>query len=112
MQITTETFGEIVVAHAPDDLTEDTVSLLQQAIRDIVAAGRKSVVLQMDQTDAFDSVGLTALVDLQDELKRSGAALKICGLGDSGQKIFEMTRLTRRFDLFDSVIDAVSTFRI
>lgn len=111
MQITTETFGDVVVVHTPDDLMEETARLLSEAVEGHLHKGNSAIVLQMDRTDAFDSVGLTVMVDLQDQARHAGGAVKISGLPDLGRKIFEVTRLDRRFDLFDSVIDAVASFR-
>lgn len=111
MQITTETFGDVVVVHTPDDLMEETARLLAEAVGGHLQKGNSAIVLQMDRTDSFDSAGLTAIVDLQDLARQGGGTVKISGLPDLGRKIFEVTRLDRRFDLFDSVIDAVASFR-
>lgn len=111
MQITSETFGDVVVVHTPDDLMEETARLLTDAVEGHLRKGSSAIVLQMDRTDGYDSQGLTALVDLQDHARQSGGAVKISGLADPGRKIFELTRLDQRFDLFDSVIDAVASFR-
>ena len=111
MHINTETFGNVLVAHTPDELTEETVSLFLDALAAPIEAGQVRVVLQMDRSDVYDSAGLTALLDLQDQLRGRGGNVKVTGLGDPGRKIFEVTRLDRRFDLFDSVVDAVGSFR-
>lgn len=111
MQITTETFGDVVVVHTPDDLMEETARLLGETIEGHLRKGSSSIVLQMDRTDSYDSIGLTTLLDLQDQARQAGGAVKISGLVDPGRKIFEVTRLDQRFDLFDSVIDAVASFR-
>ena len=52
-----------------------------------------------------------ALLDLQDRLRDAGGGVKICGLTETGRKVFEITRLDRRFEVFDSLIDAVGSFR-
>jgi anti-sigma B factor antagonist len=111
MQITSETFGDVVVVHTPDDLMEETSRLLTEAIEMHLRKGSSAIVLQMDRTDSYDSAGLTALVDLQDQARQAGGTVKISGLEEPGRKIFELTRLDQRFDLFDSVIDAVASFR-
>ena len=111
MQITTETFGDVVVVHTPDDLLDETSRLVTEAIEDHLRKGCSQIVLQMDRTDGFDSVGLTSLLDLQDQARQAGGGMKVCGLPDLGRKIFEVTRLDQRFDLFESVIDAVASFR-
>ena len=111
MQITTETFGDVVVVHTPDDLMEETSRLLTEAVEGHLRKGSSAIVLQMDRTDSYDSIGLTSLLDLQDQARQSGGGIKISGLADPGRKIFELTRLDQRFDLFESVIDAVASFR-
>ncbi|GDY06919.1 hypothetical protein LBMAG52_04050 [Planctomycetia bacterium] len=40
----------------------------------------------------------------------NGGNLKVCNLTETGQKIFERTRLNNHLDTFDSVIDAVASF--
>lgn len=111
MQITTETFGNVLVAHTPDELTDDTAESFLQALAAPMNAGQVNLVLQMDRSDAYDSAGLSALIELQEQLRGRGGNLKISGLGDPGRKIFEITRLDRRFDLFDSLVEAVSSFQ-
>jgi anti-anti-sigma factor len=111
MQISTETFGSVLVAHTPEELTEETASSLMAALERPIDDGQTNIVLQMDRSDMYDSAGLTALLDLQDRVRERSGNLVVTGLGDPGRKIFEMTRLDRRFELFDSVIDAVSSFQ-
>ncbi|QDT36704.1 STAS domain-containing protein [Stratiformator vulcanicus] len=111
MSLTSELFGDVLVAHTPDELNEDTSGPFHAELIDAADRGRKKFVLQMDRTEAYDSAGLTALLDLQDEVREAGAILKISGLDEPGNTIFKLTRLDRRFDIFDSVIDAVQSFR-
>lgn len=108
--ISTETFGNVVVAHTPDELTEDSAAGLLGALEEPIEAGRVRIVLQMDGTEVYDSAGLTALVELQEKLRAAGGNLVVCGLVDPGRKIFEITRLDQRFDLYESAIDAVESF--
>lgn len=110
MQILTETFGDILVAHAPDELTDDAAHLLANTLARAADAGQVKVVLQMDRSDGFDSAGLTTLLDIQDRLREGGGGLKVCGLTETGRKVFEITRLDRRLELFESLIDAVGGF--
>jgi anti-sigma B factor antagonist len=111
MQIATETFGNVLVAHTPDELTADSLSVFLDALQSHMESGQHNIVLQMDRCDTYDSEGLTAIVDLKDELRMSGGNLKVSGLNEHSAKIFEVTRLDKSFELFDSVIDAVSSFK-
>lgn len=111
MQITTEIFGNVLVAHTPDELIDDTSEDFVKSLSEAINQQHYQVVLQMDRSEAIDSAGLTALLDLQDLTREQGGNLKISGLEEPGKKILEMTRLDQRIDIFDSVIDAVSSFR-
>lgn len=111
MQITTEIFGNVLVAHTPDELTDDNSDDFVTALSDAINQQHYQVVLQMDRSEILDSAGLTALLDLQDLTREQGGNLKISGLEEPGKKILEMTRLDQRIDLFDSVIEAVSSFQ-
>lgn len=111
MQILTETFGDVLVAHAPDEFTDDAAHLLVNTVKRATESGQKRVVLQLDRSDVFDSTALGTLLDLQDHVRSLGGGMKICGLTETGRKIFEVTRLDRWLDSFDSVIDAVGSFR-
>ena len=111
MQLTKETFGQVMVVHTPDELTTEQAADLLEELTTVINGGQLQMVLEMDRTELFDSDGLNALLDLQDLLREKGGGVKVSGLGETGRKVFEVTRLGQRFDLFDSVIDAVSSFR-
>ncbi|MCH9656139.1 MAG: STAS domain-containing protein [Planctomycetes bacterium] len=111
MQITTEIFGNVLVAHTPDELTDDTSDDFVNSLSDAINQQHYQVVLQMDRSEVLDSAGLTALLDLQDLTREKGGNLKISGLEEPGKKILEMTRLDQRIDIFDSVIEAVASFQ-
>lgn len=111
MQVTTETFGDVLVAHTPEELTEETTRLFQEAIDSHLQAGIRRIVLQMDRSETLDGAGLTTLVDLHEKLQEQGGNVKICALTETGRKIFHVTRLDEEFDLYESMIDAVGSFQ-
>jgi len=111
MQITTEIFGNVLVAHTPDELTEDNTPAFKDALEKQLQNRGANLVLQMDRSDHFDSTGLSFLLEMQESLRSQGGNIVISGLTDVGRKILEMTRLDQRFDTYDSVIDAVSSYR-
>ncbi len=110
MRTTTETFGHVLVVHTPDEMTDENAAALLEALEEPIESGQVHIVLQMDRSEAFDSIGLTSLLDLQDNLRERGGNLTVCGLDEPGRNIFEVTRLDQRVDLFDSVINAVASF--
>jgi anti-sigma B factor antagonist len=108
MNLTTEIFGDCVVVHAPQDLGRDQADRFEAFIRSL---DKVQVVLDLDDAEQIDSAGLTALVEAQEQLKAIGGDLKIATGNVANRKILEMTRLDRQFDVFESVIDAVKSYR-
>jgi anti-sigma B factor antagonist len=108
MQLATEIFGDVVVVHAPDELGTDQADSFESLL---VTLERVNVVLDLDGTESIDSRGLTSLVESQDNLRELGGDLRIAATNDVNRKILEITRLDTRLDVFDTVIDAVQSYR-
>jgi anti-sigma B factor antagonist len=108
MNLPTEVFGNVMVIHSPEELGVDQAdSFLNYLTRQ----ERQKIVLDLDNTESLDSAGLTALLDVQDKLRELEGDLKIATTNAINRKILEITRLDRQLEVFDSVIDAVKTFR-
>lgn len=108
MNLPTEVFGRVTVVHAPDELSSDHS---EPFLAFCGGLGQRQLVLDLDATETLDSGGLTALLDLHDQLRGTGGDLKISTTNATNRKILELTRLDRRLEVFESVIDAVKSFQ-
>ena len=71
----------------------------------------KNVVLDLDNTEALDSEGLAALLEVQERLRCDSGDVKIAATNVTNRKIFEITRLDQQLEVFDSVVNAVKSFQ-
>ena len=108
MKLPTEIFGDVVVVHTPEELSSDQRDGFESYISTLE---RKNVVLDLDDTETLDSDGLTALLDVQEKLRIKSGEVKIAATNPTNRKIFEITRLEQQLEVFDSVVDAVRSFR-
>ncbi len=108
MNLPTEVFGNVVVVHAPEEVGEDQAPGFEAFI---TALEQHHVVLDLDNSEMIDSFGLTAILESQDNLREMHGDLKIACANTVNRKILEITRMEDRLDVFDSVIDAVRSFR-
>ncbi|MBL9082586.1 MAG: STAS domain-containing protein [Planctomycetales bacterium] len=108
MNPTTEIFGDCMVVHAPQDLGREQADRFENWLRTVE---RVQMVLDIDNVEQIDSAGLTALVNVQEQLRALGGDLKISVASAVNRKIMEITRLDQQLEVFDSVIDAVKSFR-
>ncbi len=108
MHLPTEIFGDVVVVHAPDQLGGMEVDQFVNFLRQIHP---KCVVLDLDAVEIIDSAGLTAILDGQDLLREASGDLRIATSNHWNRKILEITRLSQGLEVFDSVIEAVKSYR-
>jgi anti-sigma B factor antagonist len=86
-------------------------SALRQAIKNLLLAGQKKVVLDMSNVTYIDSAGLGILVAAYVSAKNQGAAIKLSALGNKFREILQITRLLTIFEVFDTPAAAVASFR-
>jgi anti-sigma B factor antagonist len=107
MQLTTETFRDVIVAHAPDELNHERAEQFVEFVTGLVP---RNVVMDLDGTELLDSSGLEALLNARRGLRDEGGDLKISTTNSSNRKILEITRLDNEFEVYASVIDAVKSY--
>ena len=107
MSMTTEIFGDVIVAHAPDELGGEHIEGIEEFLAGL---DRLNIVLDLDGSESIASKGLTALLDAQDQIRQLGGELKISTSNHVNRKIFEITRLDQQFEVFPNVMEAVKSF--
>lgn len=108
MNLPTEIFGSVIVVHTPEEVAGDQALLLAQFATTLE---RNNVVLDLDHTELIDSRGLTSLLDMQESLRKAGGDMKLATTSPTNRKIFEITRLDQQLEIFETVVDAVRSFR-
>jgi len=108
MQLPTEIFDNVIVVHSPEELGADQAAEFE---RFITGAEPRNVVLDLDNTEILASEGLTALLNSQDRLRERSGDIKSATTNVVNRKILEITRLDQHLEVFDSVVDAVKSFR-
>lgn len=108
LHLPTEIFGNAIVVHTPEELGTDQAEDLESLL---VTLDRVNVVIDLDASETVDSRGLTALLNSQEHLRELGGDLKLAATNLYNRKILEMTRLDQSLEVFESVVDAVKSFR-
>lgn len=103
-------YDNIVVLTVKDDLAGEEVEVFNRRAEQCVTDGFYNIVIDCTAIGVFDSVGLEALLSLQDKCEDEFGSVKLCGLDETLTRILEITRLMRRFEVFDDVDAAVRNF--
>ncbi|MBZ5699389.1 MAG: STAS domain-containing protein [Acidobacteriia bacterium] len=86
-------------------------SALREKVKSLLAAGQKKVVLNMDNVTYIDSSGLGTLVASHTSARTQGASLKLSNLGSKFQEILQLTKLITVFEVYDSEVAAINSFK-
>lgn len=86
---------------------------LQQTLKDKliqIAREQNDLVLDFSEVSFIDSSCLGALVSLAKTLREQKGDIKLVRLTEDVQSIFQITRLDRIFEIFETVDSAVESF--
>lgn len=111
MEIPVEKVGDIAVAVLPGDHLD--AGLTEEFRRDIapILDANQKVLFDMSGLRFVDSAGVGALLSCLRRLSGAGGDLKLFGLSKPVRAIFDMARMHRIFDLFETKEEAVAAFQ-
>ena len=84
---------------------------LRDAIRDLIAKGQKSILLNLGDVHYIDSSGLGELVSAYTTAKNQGAAVKLLSLTKKVQDLLQLTKLYTVFDIYDDEAKGIGSFK-
>jgi anti-sigma B factor antagonist len=88
----------------------DEAAALREQVKDLVAAGKKQIVLNLGGVTYIDSGGLGTLVGLYTTARNAGGAIKLANLTQRVGDLLQVTKLLTVFDVYDSEEKAIKAF--
>jgi anti-sigma B factor antagonist len=76
----------------------------------LLSAGAKRIVVNLEQVNYVDSAGLGALIEAHRKTKAEGGHLKLSNLGPNFKRALELARLLPIFETFPNEASAVAGF--
>ncbi len=83
---------------------------LRTKIKDLLAQGKKRLVLDLGNVSYIDSAGLGTLVAGYTSAQSQGANMKLANLTKRFSEQLSITKLVTVFEVFNSVAEAVTSF--
>ena len=103
--------GPIVVVNLKGRFYGDSeTDELEKAIMAEAAAGNRMLILNMNECEALNSVGIGVLMRGYANYKGRSGEIKLCGLGKRLKDLFTMTKLIMVFDHVDTEEEALAAF--
>jgi anti-sigma B factor antagonist len=106
----TETHGVTLLMLANDRLDAHNSDLVKGRLRDVFESGAKDVVVDLSEVRFIDSSGLGAMVSGFKNAVSHHGRLVLSGLQTQPRSMFDLTRLTRVFDIYENAEAALGSF--
>ncbi len=100
----------VTILDIKGDLADQTAEEMAQALRRLVAAGRRKIVLNLGGTDLISTRGIGECVAAQKRLRQRGGELKIAGASPELKRLFELVALEKAIECHPEVRNAVESF--
>lgn len=88
----------------------EEIHALRDAVRGLVAEGKKKIILNLADVDYLDSSGVGELVGAFTTVRNAGGELKLMNLTQKVQDVLYVTKLYTVFDIRDDEFTAVKSF--
>ena len=84
--------------------------MLKTTINNLLAAGVKKLVLNLENVPYIDSAGLGEVVRTHTTVSRQGGSLKLLNLTKRIEDLLSITKLLTVFETYDSEAEAIKSF--
>lgn len=98
----------VLIVRLPERMTHDTSATVRQVVeRSLPNRDGAAVVLDMGDVALVTSLGVATLLQIQEFCRDRGAPMRVAGLSAQLRRFFEMLGLEDKFELSETVEDAV-----
>ena len=102
--------GGVVVVNVDGQLIVGNRQELKQLVIDALDGGARKFVVDFSRTGYIDSSGLGVLVSLSKKIREQGGDLRLAGLNEDVQTLFELTKLDTLFAITRTAQEALAAF--
>ncbi|MEW6712486.1 MAG: STAS domain-containing protein [Candidatus Riflebacteria bacterium] len=102
--------NDITLVVLRGEIGTETVNQFKDRIDQIVADGKSKLIMDFQEVNYLNSMGLGVVAATLKKVKKVKGDLKLINLSPAVQELFELTRLTKVFEIFDSEESALKSF--
>ncbi|HTT67352.1 MAG TPA: STAS domain-containing protein [Gemmatimonadales bacterium] len=110
MNITTRIEHGVTVVGIAGNLDSNTSPQAQQALDGMLASGGRKMVVDFTALDYISSAGLRVLLGTAKRLNGAGGALRLFGLNQTVQEVFDISGFSTILAVFATEADALKGF--
>ena len=110
MKITKTTQQDVVICHINGDIDINSSPDIRKTFAELTASYQKKIVINLAEVSYIDSSGLATLVEMLKKIKSYGGKLRLSNLADKVKGLFEITKLEKIFEIYETAEQAIAGF--
>jgi len=110
MKISEEMEKDAVVCAIEGEINITTSPELRKLFDKFIRSNIKKVIIDFKNVSYIDSSGLATLIEMLQRLKKIEGSLKLVSMPQKIKNIFEITKLDKLFEIFETKEEALKTF--
>ena len=112
MDYNKETEGNVTILTLSGKIVGGPESLkFNQTLSNLIDEGNVNVILDLSKIELMNSSGLGIIIHSVNQLKQNNGSLKLANVSSKIKQIMEITKLDSIFDCYDTVDEAVDSFK-
>ena len=110
IEVTIRDKDDVAIIDIKGDVTAVTGEAIEETYQEVSLAGSTRILLVFDKECYINSGGIAILIGIVSESQENKQVIRITGLSEHFQKIFDMVGLSRYADIFPSEAVALEGF--
>lgn len=86
-------------------------NVVQEHVQSLIDGGARELVMDLSKVKWLNSQGVGMLMSCLTKIRNAGGNLVVAGATEKVENVFMVTKLIQIFDTFDSVEEAVCSFK-
>jgi anti-sigma B factor antagonist len=111
MKIKIQDKQEITIVSLEGNVMQEDVAIFRSRLDDLVQSGKIQIILDLNSVNFLSSMCIAVVVETKNQLKAKKGDLKLAAVNYPIKNIFDLTRLSDKFDMYNSVEEAILAFR-
>ncbi|MBN2037540.1 MAG: STAS domain-containing protein [Chitinispirillaceae bacterium] len=101
---------KVTVLSLEGNIMQEDVTMLRNRLEDLMHNGNIKIILDMHGVSYLSSMCLAVIIDIKNRLGAQAGDLKLADVNQLIKNLFEMTRLIKKIEIYDTVDNAFAAF--
>ncbi|MFC1807011.1 STAS domain-containing protein [Candidatus Omnitrophota bacterium] len=110
MQINSQIDNDIITYNINGDIDINSSPDIRKTLEKSISQKAQKIVINLSGVSYIDSSGLATLVEMLKKTKGYGGRLRLSSLAAKVKSLFEITKLEKLFEIYDTKEEALSNF--